>query len=61
MRKLRNDSSWNRLTYEQRDTPEGWLFDENLGYAEIFEPGSKVFAGLFTPVVAAFGHSEVLT
>jgi len=32
MRKLRDDSTWNRLSPEQRETLEEWLFDENLGY-----------------------------
>jgi hypothetical protein len=34
MRKLRDDSTWNRLTPDQRETLEGWLFDDNLGYAK---------------------------
>jgi hypothetical protein len=34
MRKLRDDSTWNQLRPEQRETLESWLFDENLGYAE---------------------------
>jgi hypothetical protein len=34
MRKLREDSTWNRLSRERRETLEGWLFDENLGYEE---------------------------
>lgn len=34
MRKLRDDSTWNRLTADQRESLEVWLFDENLGYAE---------------------------
>ncbi|MGA2658182.1 MAG: hypothetical protein ABSH34_11775 [Verrucomicrobiota bacterium] len=37
MSKLRNDSTWNQLTPEQRDTLEIWLFDDNLGYAETVE------------------------
>ena len=48
MRKLRNDSSWNRLTYEQRDTLESWLFDENLGYAKIVARAQKEFGLQFT-------------
>ena len=51
MRKLRNDSSWNRLTCEQRDTLESWLFDENLGYAEILERAQKQF-GLQTTIAS---------
>src|ERR1035441_8756389 len=34
MRKMRDDSTWNQLTPEQRETLESWLFDENLGYAK---------------------------
>ena len=37
MSKLRNDSTWNQLTPEQRVTLETWLFDENLGYADTVE------------------------
>jgi hypothetical protein len=34
MRKMRDDSTWTRLTPEQRETLEIWLFEENLGYAK---------------------------
>jgi hypothetical protein len=34
MRKSRDDSTWTRLTTEQRETLEIWLFDENLGYGK---------------------------
>src|SRR5689334_16223996 len=34
MRKLRPDSTWNRLTPGQKQTLEGWLFDENIRYRE---------------------------
>ncbi len=37
MRKPRDDSTWGQLTPEQRETLEGWLFDENLGYAKTLE------------------------
>jgi len=43
MRKLRDDSTWNRLTPEQRETLESWLFDENLGYAKTLERVQKEF------------------
>jgi hypothetical protein len=43
MRKLRSDSTWNQITPEQRETLEGWLFDENLGYAEALERAQKEF------------------
>ena len=41
MRKLRNDSTFNRFTYEQRQALETWLFDENLGYAKTLERAQK--------------------
>jgi hypothetical protein len=34
MRKMREDSLWNKLTLEQRQLLEHWLFEDNLGYAE---------------------------
>ncbi len=34
MRKARDDSTWSRLTPEQREILESWLFDENLGYVK---------------------------
>jgi hypothetical protein len=37
MKKMRDDSTWNQLTLEQRDELESWLFDENLGYAKTLE------------------------
>jgi len=40
---MRDDSTWNRLTPEQRETLEGWLFDENLGYAKTLERVQKEF------------------
>ena len=43
MRKMRDDSTWNQLTPEQRETLEGWLFDENLGYVETLERVQKEF------------------
>jgi hypothetical protein len=35
MRKFREDFAWMGLPLEQRDLLETWLFEENLGYAEI--------------------------
>jgi hypothetical protein len=32
MSKLREDSTWNQISAEQRQTLESWLFDENLSY-----------------------------
>lgn len=43
MRKMRDDSTWNRLTPEQRETLESWLFEENLGYAKTLERVQKEF------------------
>jgi hypothetical protein len=43
MRKLRDDSTWNRLTPEQRETLESWLFDDNLGYVKTLERVQKEF------------------
>jgi len=42
--KLRDDSTFNQLTPEQRETMEGWLFDENLGYAKTLQRVKKEFA-----------------
>jgi hypothetical protein len=41
--KLRCDSTWAALTPEQRETLEGWLFEENLGYKEVLERAQKEF------------------
>jgi hypothetical protein len=35
MSKMRCDSVWAGLTAEQRESLEGWLFEENLGYTEV--------------------------
>jgi hypothetical protein len=43
MSKLRSDSTWAGLTPEQRETLEGWLFEENLGYREALERAQKEF------------------
>jgi hypothetical protein len=43
MRKMRDDSTWNRLTPEQRETLESWLFDENLGYSKTLVRVQKEF------------------
>lgn len=43
MRKMRDDSTWNRLTPEQREALESWLFDENLGYEKTVERVRKEF------------------
>ena len=40
---MRDDSTWNRLTPEQRETLESWLFEENLGYAKTLERVQKEF------------------
>ena len=43
MGKMRADSAWSKLTAEQRETLEGWLFDENIGYKEALERAQKEF------------------
>ena len=43
MRKMRDDSTWNQLTIEQREMLENWLFEENLGYAKTLERVQKEF------------------
>jgi len=42
-RKWRSDATWNKLTGEQKETVDGWLFDERLGYAEILARVEKEF------------------
>ena len=41
--KLRCDSPWVALSAEQRETLEGWLFEENLGYTEVLERVQREF------------------
>ena len=41
MSKMRSDSNWNELTPEQREALEHWLFEENLGYANVVERAKK--------------------
>src|SRR5260221_14353690 len=43
MRKMREDSTWNGLTGEQRQKLENWLFERNLGYAEALKRVKKEF------------------
>lgn len=43
MGKLRSDSTWAALTLEQRETLEGWLFEDNQGYAEVLAQAEKEF------------------
>lgn len=43
MGKLRSDSKWNELTDEQRDTLEGWLFEENISYRDALDRLQKEF------------------
>jgi hypothetical protein len=43
MSKLRSDSAWAGLSAEQRETLEGWLFEENLAYKEALERAQKEF------------------
>ena len=41
IKKLRSDAIWNRLTPEQREKIEHWLFEENLSYRETHERAQK--------------------
>src|SRR5579863_3330204 len=41
--KMRCNSTWAGLTLEQRETLEGWLFEENLGYGEVLERVQREF------------------
>jgi hypothetical protein len=41
--KVRRDSNWSGLTFEQCETVEHWLFDEKCSYAETAERVKKVF------------------
>ncbi len=43
MNKTRADSIWAGLPPAQRETLEGWLFDENLAYREVQERAEKEF------------------
>ncbi len=40
---MRRDSTWNRLTRQQRAKLEKWLFEGNLGYAEAVARARKEF------------------
>src|SRR5688572_13237341 len=51
MRKMRDDSTWNRLTPKQREALEEWLFDENLGYEKTVERVKQKF-GIETTVAS---------
>src|SRR5713101_6490489 len=53
MRKLREDSTWNGLTGEQRQKLENCLFEQNLGYAEALKRAHKEFG-----VKSLFGNYE---
>ena len=43
MSKLRADSNWSALTAAQRETLEGWLFEENLSYREALDKVAAEF------------------
>jgi hypothetical protein len=43
LKKVRSDSNWNGLTFEQCETVERWLFEENRGYAETAERVNQEF------------------
>src|SRR5713226_7282174 len=53
MRKMREDSTWNGLTGEQRQKLENWLFERNLGYVEALKRAHKEFG-----VQSLFGNYE---
>lgn len=55
MRKLRVDSTWNRLTHKQLDLMNEWLFEEGLGYAETLERVEKEF-GLKASIASLGRH-----
>ena len=60
---MRDDSTWNRLTAEQREKLESWLFDENLGYAETLARVQKDFgveATISSLVLEAVGADQRL-
>ncbi len=40
---MREDSTWNGLSGEQRQKLENWLFERNLGYAEALKRAHKEF------------------
>jgi hypothetical protein len=43
IRKVRSDSNWHGLTFEQCETVEEWLFEDNLSYTETAERIRKEF------------------
>lgn len=43
IRKVRDNSTWNQLVPEQLERLDGWLFDENLGYAKTAARVQKEF------------------
>jgi hypothetical protein len=60
---MRDDSTWNRLTAEQREKLESWLFDGNLGYVETLARVQKDFgveATISSLVLEAVGADQSL-
>ena len=60
---MRDDSTCNRLTAEQREKLESWLFDENLGYVETLARVQKDFgveATISSLVLEAVGADQSL-
>jgi hypothetical protein len=43
MRKIRSDSTWNRLSRQQCATLDTWLFEENLSYNQVLTLVEKEF------------------
>ena len=59
MSKPRSDSAWRRLTPEQRETLEGWLFEESLGYREVLDRAQKEF-GVTASIPSLAGYYQRL-
>jgi hypothetical protein len=59
MTKPRSDSAWRRLTPEQKETLEGWLFEESLGYREVLERAQKEF-GVTASIPSLAGYYQRL-
>ena len=58
MSKMRSDCVFSKLTPEQADMLEGWLFEENLSYKDALERAQKEFGigGSLTGLRRFYGH-----
>src|ERR1700749_1786598 len=58
MSKLRSDCVFSKLTPEQVDRLEGWLFEENMSYKDAFERAQQEFGvgGSLTGLRRFYGH-----